>query len=41
MVDNEKIARKLNYLDIPDDTIISLDEALNRKDRDVVIMNPP
>jgi len=38
MVDNEKIARKLNYLDIPDDTIISLDEALNRKDRDVVIM---
>jgi ribonuclease J len=38
MVDNEKIARKLNYLNIPEDTIISLEEALNRKDKDVVIM---
>lgn len=38
MVDNEKIARTLNYLSIPESTIISLDEALNRKDRDVVIM---
>jgi ribonuclease J len=38
MVDNEKIARTLNYLSIPESTIIPLDEALNRKDRDVVIM---
>ena len=38
MVDNAKIAQKLNYLEIPNSTLISLDEALNRKDRDVVLM---
>jgi ribonuclease J len=38
MVDNARIAQNLNYLDIPDSTLISLDEALNRKDREVVIM---
>ena len=38
MVDNEKIARTLHYLDLPEDLIITLDEALNRKDREVVIM---
>ncbi len=38
MVDNVKIARKLGYLEVPDANIISLDEAMNRKDREVVIM---
>jgi ribonuclease J len=38
MVDNARIAQNLNYLDIPDSTLINLDEALNRKDREVVIM---
>jgi ribonuclease J len=38
MVDNAKIARKLNYLKTKDDLIISLDEALNMPDKDVVIM---
>ena len=38
MLDNAKIARKLGYLNLPDSLIISLEEALNMKDRDVVIM---
>lgn len=38
MVDNAKIARKLGYLEIADANLISLEEALNRKDKDVVIM---
>ena len=38
MVDNAKIARKLGYLEIPDSAMISLEEALTRKDREVVIM---
>ncbi len=38
MVDNVKIARKLGYLEVEDANIISLDEATNRKDREVVIM---
>jgi ribonuclease J len=38
MVDNAKIAQKLDYLEIPSTTLISLDEALNRKDKDVVLM---
>ncbi len=38
MVDNARIAQKLNYLNIPDSLLIGLDEALNRKDREVVIM---
>jgi ribonuclease J len=38
MVDNARIAQNLNYLDIPSSTLISLDEALNRKDSEVVIM---
>ncbi len=38
MVDNVKIAVKLGYLDLPDGLQVSLDEALNMKDRDVVIM---
>jgi ribonuclease J len=38
MVDNMKIARKLGYLDIPDDVVISIDQALNMPDDKVVIM---
>ncbi|MBA4376050.1 MAG: ribonuclease J [Anaerolinea sp.] len=38
MVDNAKIATKLNYLKLKDDLIISLEEALNMKDSNVVIM---
>ncbi|MCX6055075.1 MAG: ribonuclease J [Chloroflexi bacterium] len=38
MVDNAKIARKLNYLKVKDDLMITLDEALNLKDNSVVIM---
>lgn len=38
MVDNVKIARKLGYLNIPDDTLVSVDQALNMPDDEVVIM---
>ncbi len=38
MVDNAKIARELGYLKLPDNLIVSLDEALHMKDSDVVIM---
>jgi ribonuclease J len=38
MVDNAKIARKLGYLDIPDDTVVSIDQALNMDPRQVVLM---
>ncbi len=38
MVDNVKIARKLGYLDIPDDLIVPLDQALHMQDHKVVIM---
>ncbi len=38
MVDNAKIATKLNYLKIKDDLVVSLEEALNMKDKNVVIM---
>jgi ribonuclease J len=38
MVDNAKIAQKLNYLDIPDSALISLDEALNLPAKQVVLM---
>ncbi|HNR02130.1 MAG TPA: ribonuclease J [Anaerolineaceae bacterium] len=38
MLDNAKIARKLGCLNLPDDLIVSLEEALHMKDRDVVIM---
>jgi ribonuclease J len=32
------MARKLGYLDIPDGTLVSLDQALNMRDREVVLM---
>lgn len=38
MVDNVRIARKLGYLEIPDAMIVSLEEGLNMKDNEVVIM---
>ncbi len=38
MVDNAKIARKLGYLVVPDDTLISVEQAVNLPDKDVVLM---
>ncbi len=38
MVDNVKIARKLGYLEIPDECLTTLDQALNMPDDEVVIM---
>jgi len=38
MVDNVKIARKLGYLEIPDELLVPLDQALNMQDHKVVIM---
>jgi ribonuclease J len=38
MVDNVKIARKLGYLDIPDELIVPLDQALQMQDHKIVIM---
>lgn len=38
MIDNYKMARKLGYLDIPDDLIISMDQALNLPEHQIVIM---
>ena len=38
MVDNVKIARKLGYLEIPDEIIVPIDQALNMQDHKVVIM---
>ena len=38
MVDNVKIARKLGYLDIPDDVLIPLEQALQMQNHKVVLM---
>jgi ribonuclease J len=38
MVDNVKIAQKMGYLDIPEMTMVSLDEALHLPNKDVVLM---
>lgn len=38
MVDNVKIARKLGYLDLPENLQVSLDQALNLKEREIAIM---
>jgi len=38
MTANSKMARKLGYLDIPDDVLVPLDQALKMKARDVVLM---
>jgi ribonuclease J len=38
MVDNAKIASKLGYLNVPEEVIVSIDEALHMKEEKVVIM---
>ncbi len=38
MIDNVKIARKLGYLEIPDDLLVPLDQALQMQDHKVTIM---
>jgi ribonuclease J len=38
MIDNVKIARKLGYLEIPDEILIPLDQALQMQDHRVVLM---
>ena len=38
MVDNAKIARKLGYLDVPDNTLISIEQALNMNPKQLVLM---
>jgi ribonuclease J len=38
MIDNVKIARKLGYLEIPDEVLIPLDQALQMQDHKVVLM---
>lgn len=38
MIDNVKIARKLKYLEIPDELIVPIEQALNMQDHKVVIM---
>ena len=38
MIDNVKIARKLGYLDIPDEIVVPLDQALQMQDHKVVLM---
>ena len=38
MVDNAKIAQKMGYLEIPEKTLVSLDEALHLPGKDVVLM---
>ena len=38
MIDNVKIARKLGYLNIADDLLVPIDQALNMQDHKVVLM---
>lgn len=38
MIDNVKIARKMGYLEIPDENLIPLEQALNMQDHKVAIM---
>jgi ribonuclease J len=38
MIDNVKIARKLGYLDIPDEVLVPLDQALQMQNHKVVLM---
>jgi ribonuclease J len=39
MRDNSKIARELGYLNVPDDVIVSAEQALKMKDKKVVLMS--
>ena len=38
MVENAKMARKMGYLDMPDDLLVPIDQALKMKPRDIVLM---
>ena len=38
MTENAKMARQLGYLDIPEETVVPLDQALKMKDHEVVLM---
>jgi ribonuclease J len=38
MVENVRMARKLGYLDIPDDMLVNIDQALKMKPREVTLM---
>jgi ribonuclease J len=38
MTENAKMARKLGYLDIPEDTVVPLEQALKMKDHEIVLM---
>jgi ribonuclease J len=38
MVDNAKIARKLGYLDIPDETLVTIEQALTLDPKKVILM---
>lgn len=38
MVDNAKMAQKLGYLNVPEDTLVSLEQALNLPSKEVVLM---
>jgi ribonuclease J len=39
MIENAKIARKLGYLDLPDELVVSLEQALKMSAKDVVLMS--
>lgn len=38
MVDNAKIARKMGYLEVPDETLVSIEEAINLPANQIVLM---
>jgi ribonuclease J len=38
MKENAKMARKLGYLDLPDNLVVNLDQALKMKDHEIVLM---
>ena len=39
MVENARMARKLGYLDIPDDLLVSVEQALKMSPKDIVLMS--
>jgi ribonuclease J len=39
MIENARIARRLGYLDLPDDLVVSLEQALKMSAKDVVLMS--
>jgi len=38
MIDNVKMARKLGYLEFPENLVVSIDQALGMKDKDIVLV---